>query len=55
MSKKFNININRIMPRLNPLRTDDIMDLGEQILLMRTFDDAYNWINIRKKMMQMAV
>jgi len=55
MSKKFNININRIMPRLNPLRTDDIMDLGEQILSMKTFDDAYNWINNRKKMIQMAV
>jgi len=55
MATKFNININRIMPRLNPLRTDDIMDLGEQILSMKTFDDAFKWINNRKKMIQMAV
>ena len=53
MAKKFNINLKRVMPRLNPLRTDDIMELGEYILVMKTFDDANQWINARKKKIKM--
>ena len=53
MAKKFNINLKRVMPRLNPLRTNDIMELGEYILAMNTFDDANQWINARKKQIKM--
>jgi len=53
MAKKFNINLKRIMPRLNPLRTNDIMELGEYLLAMNTFDDANRWINARKKQIKM--
>ncbi|KPA15810.1 hypothetical protein MHK_003949 [Candidatus Magnetomorum sp. HK-1] len=54
MAKKFNMNIKRIIPRLQPLRTNDIMDLGEHLLSMKTFDDVYQWINDRKKIIKMA-
>ncbi|ETR70843.1 MAG: hypothetical protein OMM_02935 [Candidatus Magnetoglobus multicellularis str. Araruama] len=53
MAKKFNINLKRIMPCLNPLRTNDIMELGEYLLAMNTFDDANRWINARKKQIKM--
>jgi len=53
IAKKFNINLKKIMPRLNPLRTNDIMELGEYILAMNTLDDANQWINARKKQIKM--
>ena len=49
MSKKFDVSMNRIAPRLNALPIKDIMDLGEDLLSMETFKDAYTWINHRKK------
>ena len=54
MSKKFNTQLKRIMPRLNPLRTKDIMELGENLLTMSSFEDAFKWINNRKQMIKMA-
>jgi len=54
MAKKFDMSIRRILPRLYPLRTVDIMDLGENILSMNTFDEAYQWINNRKKLIKMG-
>jgi len=54
MARKFDINLRRIMPRLKPLRTDDLMELGEHILSMTSFEDAFQWINNRKKMIKMA-
>ena len=49
ISKKFDINIQRISPRLRPLRTDDIMELGEHLLAMNSYEDAFQWINNRKQ------
>ena len=49
MSKKFDVSMNRIVPRLNALPIKDILDLGENLLTMETFKDAYTWINHRKK------
>jgi len=49
MSKKFDVSMNRILPRLKALPIKDIMDLGENLLTMDTFEDAYTWINYRKK------
>ena len=54
MSKKYNIQLRRIMPRLEPLRTVDIMELGENLLTMNSFEDAHQWINNRKQMIKMA-
>jgi len=54
MAIKFNVDLRRIMPRLNPLRSDDIMELGANLLTMKSFEDAYQWINARKKMIKMA-
>jgi len=54
MSKKFNMGLNRITPRLNPLPSDAIMELGEHLLSMNTFEEAYQWINERKKMIKMT-
>ena len=54
MAKKFDMSIRSILPRLRPLQTNDIMDLGENILSMNTFDEAYQWINNRKKLIRMG-
>ena len=54
LSKKFNMRLNRITPRLNPLPADAIMELGERLLSMNTFEEAYQWINKRKKQIKMA-
>jgi addiction module HigA family antidote len=54
LSKKFNIQLRRIMPRLEPLRTNDMMELGENLLTMNSFEDAFQWINNRKRMIKMA-
>jgi hypothetical protein len=53
LSKKFNMRLNRITPRLNPLPADAIMELGERLLSMNTFEEAYQWINKRKKQIKM--
>ncbi|KPA17180.1 hypothetical protein MHK_002602 [Candidatus Magnetomorum sp. HK-1] len=52
MAKKFDTKIQRISPRLRPLQTKDIMDLGDSLLAMNTFEDALRWINERKKVIQ---
>ena len=54
MSRKFNIQKRRIMPRLEPLRTSDMMELGENLLSMNSFEDVYHWINNRKKLIKMT-
>jgi len=54
MSKKFNMQLNRITPRLNPLPANEIMELAERLLSMNTFEEAYQWINERKKQIRMA-
>ena len=54
LSKKFDIKLRRIMPRLEPLRTKDMMELGENLLTMNSFDDAFQWIDNRRQMIKMA-
>jgi len=49
MARKFNINVQRVSPRLRPLRTKDIEELGEHLLFMDSYEDAFQWINDRKK------
>ena len=54
MSKKFNINMRRIIQRLEPVRTNDMMELGENLLSMNTFEDVYQWIDNRKRIIKVA-
>ena len=54
IAQKFGIKIQRVTPRLRPLRTKDIMELGESLLTMDSFEDANQWINVRKKQIKMA-
>ncbi|MBF0452170.1 MAG: hypothetical protein HQK75_15820, partial [Candidatus Magnetomorum sp.] len=54
MAEKFNINLRRVMPRLEPLRTNDMMELGKDLLSMKTFEDAYRWIDNRKRMIKVG-
>ena len=54
MAQKFGIKVQRVTPRLRSLRTKDIMELGENLLTMNSFEDAYQWINVRKKQIKMA-
>ena len=49
MARKFNISVQRVSPRLRPLRTKDIEELGEHLLFMDSYEDAFQWINDRKK------
>ena len=54
MASKFNVDMRKVMPRLNPLPSDDIMELGTHLLTMQSSEDAYKWINARKKAIKMA-
>ena len=54
LSTKFNLEKRRIMPRLEPLRTSDMMELGKLVLNMNQYEEAYQWIDNRKKMIKMA-
>ncbi|KPA10317.1 hypothetical protein MHK_009477 [Candidatus Magnetomorum sp. HK-1] len=52
MAEKFNINTRRIMPKLEPLRINDMMELGKDLLSMDSYEDAYQWIDERKRMIK---
>ena len=54
MAKKFKINIQKITPRLRALRPNDIIELGDHILSMNSFEDAFQWIDERKKKIKIA-
>ena len=49
MARKFNISIQRVSPRLRSLPTKDIMELGENLLTMNSYEDAFQWITDRKR------
>jgi len=49
VTKKFNIKSQRISPRLRSLRTRDMIELADQILFMNSHEDAFQWIDERKK------
>ena len=49
VANKFNINSQRIAPRLRVLRTRDMIELADQIFSMNSFEDAFHWIDERKK------
>jgi hypothetical protein len=42
------------MSRLEPLRTIDMVELAKLLLTMNQYDEAYQWIDNRKKMIKMA-
>ena len=52
MAEKFNINTRRVMPKLEPLRINDMMELGKDILSMDSYEDAYQWIDERKRLIK---
>jgi len=52
MAEKFNINTRRVMPKLEPLRINDMMELGKDLLSMDSYEDAYQWIDERKRMIK---
>jgi addiction module HigA family antidote len=54
LSTKFNIEKRRIMPRLEPLRTIDMLELAKLLLNMNQYEEAYQWIDNRKKMNKMT-
>jgi len=54
LSTKFNIAKRRIMPRLEPLRTIDMLELAKLLLNMNQYEEAYQWIDNRKKMIKMS-
>jgi len=49
VTQKFNIKSQRISPRLRSLRTRDMIELADQILSMNSYEDAFQWIDERKK------
>jgi len=52
MAEKFNINTRRVMPKLEPLRINDMMELGKDLLSMDSYEDAYQWIDERKRLIK---
>ena len=54
VANKFNINSQRIAPRLRSLRTKDMIELADNIFSMNSFEDAFQWIEERKKIIKMA-
>jgi len=52
LSTKFNIETRRLMPRLEPLRINDMLELGKQLLTMNQYEEAYQWIDNRKRMIK---
>jgi len=52
MAEKFNINTRRVMPKLETLRINDMMELGKDLLSMDSYEDAYQWIDERKRMIK---
>ena len=54
IANKFNIKIQRITPRLKSLRIKDMIELGDNIFTMNSLEDAFQWINSRKKKLTMA-
>jgi hypothetical protein len=54
LSTKFNIEKRRIMPRLEPLRTVDMLELAKLLLNMNQYEEAYQWIDNRKKLIKKA-
>jgi predicted transposase YdaD len=49
IARRFNINIRRVIPRLRSLPINDVIDLGDQLFVMKTFSEAFQWIDDRKK------
>jgi len=52
MAEKFNINARRVMPKLEPLRINDMMELGKDLFSMNSYEDAYEWIDERKRIIK---
>jgi len=55
LSTRFNLEKRRIMPRLEPLRTNDMLELAKLLLTMNQYEEAYQWIDNRKKMIKNAI
>ena len=52
LAEKFNINARRVMPKLEPLRINDMMELGKDLLSMDSYEDVYQWIDERKRLIK---
>jgi len=50
IAKKFDSQVRRESPRLRNLRSDDLMELAEELFILNTLTDVHNWINERKKL-----
>jgi len=49
IAKKFNSQVRRELPRLRNLPQDDLMELAEQILVIKSLTAVHDWINTRKQ------
>jgi predicted transposase YdaD len=54
VANKFNINYRRVAPRLRALRTKDMIEFADNLFSMNSFEDAFQWIDERKKKIKMA-
>jgi len=50
IAKKFDSQVRRESPRLRNLRSDDLMELAEELFILNSLTDVHNWINERKKL-----
>ena len=49
IAKKFDSQVRRELPRVRNLPKDDLMELAEQILLLKSLAAVHEWINKRKQ------
>ena len=54
IANRFNISLQHILPRMKSLRTKDMIELGDKIFTMHSFEDAFQWIDKRKKKIMLA-
>ena len=52
IANRFNINTQRISPRLRSLSIADLDDLCDHLFKMKSQDEAFKWINDRKRLLQ---
>jgi predicted transposase/invertase (TIGR01784 family) len=53
IAKRFNIHIQRVIPRLRTLPVKDVEALSDLLFSMRSFNEAFQWIDERKRQIKL--
>ena len=53
IAKKFNIHIQRVIPRLRSLPIKDVIALSDHLFAMKSFIETFQWIDERKSQIKL--